>query len=132
MPKRKDTYLGELDELPPFKCWLIARHPNRMPITQEELAQRTGWDRKKVERFCGLTTWGEVTVRDADLFRQACGITRSNLRYHRWYLKRTQDLTRTVTGLTPARKRPVSAQRRLVRLLTASASAASGADARAA
>jgi len=97
---------------------MIARKPGRVPITQAEIASITGWGEKKVETMCGLKTWADVTVSDADKFRAACGIDRANQRRHKAYLRRTLDLGQTVTGLAAARKRPGIAQKRLIRLMT--------------
>lgn len=118
MAKKPDTYLEEMEEIPPYMCWVLARHPNRNPITQAEIVQRTGWDAKKVERFCGLKSWRGVKIEDVDSFRSACGVTRTNARRHRAYLKRTLDPNTTVNGLTHMRKRPMPAQTRIIRLVT--------------
>lgn len=120
MPARKQqpTYLKQLDEIPPFKCWMLARKGAGIPITQEEIIRKTGWSKNKVERMCGLATWGDVTVADADRFREACGITRSNERRHRYYLKRTLDLAVTTCGLAHFRKHPKVASNRIIKIAT--------------
>lgn len=122
MPARKqqDTYLKQLDELPPYKCWMLARKPRGQPISQAEIQSKTGWSANKVERLCGLKTWADVTVADADTFRKACGITRENERRHRFYLKRTLDLRVTTCGLSHFRKHPKSASKRLIGLAVSS------------
>jgi len=118
MPARKqaDTYLKQLDELPPFKCWMLARKGGGKPITQIEIARTTKWTLAKVEKMCGLKTWAEVTVEDADAFRLACGVSRSSERRHRYYLKRTLDLRVTASGLSHFRKHPAVASQKLIRL----------------
>lgn len=120
MPARKQqpTYLLQLDELPPYKCWMLARRRGGIPITQQEIRRATGWNKKKVEKMCGLKTWAEVPVMEADQFRAACGVNRANERRHRYYLSRTLDLTVTACGLSHCRKRPVVANKRLIRIAT--------------
>ena len=109
------TYLEELNRLPPFVCWMVARR-GRHPITQKEISRQTGWSLWKVEKFCGLTSWSGVTISDADLFRSACGIDRKNEYLHQKYLRRAMDRHRTAYGLVAARRRPASARQRFVRL----------------
>lgn len=111
-----ETYLKQLDELPPFKCWVLARKKGGQPITQTEISKKTGWTLSKVEKFCGMKSWAKATVEDADKFRQACGVTRSSERRHKYYLKRTLDLSRTVSGLAHFRKHPGVASKKLVRI----------------
>lgn len=113
---RPQTFLEELDQMPPYMCWVLARKPKRKPITQREIISATGWDKKKVTKFCGLKSWRGVTVEDADAFRSACGITRENERRHRAYLKRSLDPSRTLDGLSHVRKRPGKSQERLINI----------------
>lgn len=96
---------------------MLARKGGGQPITQEELRQKTGWGKKKVEAMCGLLTWASVAVGDADKFREACGVTRANERRHRHYLKRTLNLSCTTKGLAHFRKHPRHATTRLLGLL---------------
>lgn len=95
---------------------MLARKKNGSPITQLEIKKETGWTLSKVEKFCGLKSWATVSVEDVDAFRVACGVTRASERRHRYYLKRTLDLSRTTSGLSHFRKHPGVASRKLVRL----------------
>lgn len=86
----KSTYLEELDALPPCICWLLCRKPRRgagIPVTKKTLASNLGWTVARVSRVCRLWTWATITVKDADAFRLACGISRENERRQRYYLK---------------------------------------------
>ncbi len=108
--KKPATFLAEVDfPLTPLTCFVIARK-GRQPISQEELALRTGWSMAKVQKFCRLKTWRRVTVEDLDKWRLACGIPRSQERRHRWFLKTSLALDRTPNGLQAFRKRPANAQ----------------------
>jgi len=96
---------------------MLARHPNHQPITQIELVGRTLWPMKKVQRFCGLGTWRNVPVVDADTWRIACNITRATERRAYAYLKRTLNLNTVTTSFIHFRKRPAVATARMLKII---------------
>jgi hypothetical protein len=81
------SILDYLDRIPPFMCRLIARKDGGIPMTTQEIVERSGLNVKTVNRLSKSRTFAEVTVRAADAFRVACGITPRNhaeqLRYIR-------------------------------------------------
>jgi hypothetical protein len=106
MPARHtpNTYLEQMQEIPPYLCASLARK-GRRAITQQELSEATGWSLSKVSTFCNLESFADVTVADADRFRIACGITRAGERRARFFLRRSLDITKTTNGFNHLRKR---------------------------
>lgn len=62
------------DRLSPITCRLLARKQGQKPLTTDEIAERSGLDRKTVNRVSKLKSWAKY-LRLVDSFRAACGVT---------------------------------------------------------
>ena len=89
--KLKDTLVEYLDQLSPKLTRLLARDmkKKRQPLTNLQIANRSGIHPKRVAQISMLDSWASLTVSEIDKFRAACGVTPRNVRWHRAYVKRT-------------------------------------------
>lgn len=110
------SLLAMLDRLPPNICRLVARD-HRRPLTNHQLAERSGLSIKKIVHISRQKSWTNVPVGQVDQFRTACGVTMQNLAAQLYYLRRTFDETATIKPLAHLDKLPSKKQRRLLRLL---------------
>jgi hypothetical protein len=94
-------YLSQLDTLPPRICFAVSRS-GRRAMTQQDIAEKTGWSLKKVAKIARLDSWATVTVADADTFRRATGCDRKQERRQKFFLRRS--LTQNLNGLNHIRK----------------------------
>jgi len=99
---RYNSILEMLDRLPPNKCRLMARDlkHRRRPLTNKEIAIRSGLSVELVAAISKLKSWANVRVETADQFRAGCGITPGNESRHVWYWKRTFDPSKTLVPLS--------------------------------
>lgn len=74
-------------KLPPCICRFLAKSDDLL-MTDQELMERTGWDRRKVKRVYRRVTWNNITVGDMDRFLYACRLKPENQRRYIWQLKR--------------------------------------------
>ena len=92
MPSRPtpETYLAQLDELPPHIVTSLATI-DRRAMTHAQIAERLGWSVKKVSKFANLRTWRGISIEDIDAYRAACGVSRAYERRARFYVRRTMS-----------------------------------------
>lgn len=116
MRRAYTSLLAGLDRLPPNICRLIARD-RRRPLTNDELAARSGLPVKRVVFIAKLKSWARVPVGQVDAFRSACGITPQNQSRHLFYLQRTFNDRVTIRALAHLDKLPARKAKRLLKLL---------------
>lgn len=80
------TLLSKLDRLPPAVVRILAKHNGRL-MTDAQLMAKTGWGLRRVRTVAGKGSWASVTVKDADTFLRACGLSWSAQRKQRWLLQ---------------------------------------------
>lgn len=111
------TYLQQIDRLPPRVCRLLARRKggggtNRLPLTARDIAQASGLSVERVARISRLKSFASVPIAEADAFRRGCGITRENERRHVYYLRRTRLWSKKplahLDNMTPKQKRQLA------------------------
>lgn len=69
------TLLAKLQSLPPYKVRLHARHKHkRVPMTNDEIAERSGLSPETVRRLSHLESWNTVAVETLLRFCAACGV----------------------------------------------------------
>jgi hypothetical protein len=114
---RYNSYLDQLDRLPPNICRLIAREGRRQPLDNAALAARSGLTIERIAYISKLRSWASVTVGEMDAFRTACGISPTNQSRHYWYVRRTFDQHLTIKPLAHLDKLPRRKQQRLTKLV---------------
>lgn len=78
---------------PPIVCRLLARQGRRgyaIPLTDRQIAQRSGLAVSDVKALSWKTTWNDVTVSTMFSFSKACGVdfsSRDNMNLHTKYIK---------------------------------------------
>lgn len=82
------SMLEYANRLPPYVCRMIARRAGRgqQPLSTDEIAERSGLDRKTVLRIAKCKTWAKL-FRVVDAFRSACGVTPATERKRVEYVK---------------------------------------------
>lgn len=111
------TLLEKLNRLPPCICRIFAKKNGRL-MSDDELIQATGWNRKHLRKVYQSNTWAKVRVEDVDKFLTACGLRWSTqqrqhdaLRYHQKHLTNMRHLRMTPLGFQ------LAAHKRLIKRL---------------
>lgn len=116
------SLLDKLDRLPPILCRLLAKENGKL-MSDVRLSKLTGWGLSKLRRVYRQTTWGNVTVEDADVFLTACGCSWSSQRRQLWHLSRPRSQFLAMRHLKAASVQEAAMisrhQRRMVALLQA-------------
>lgn len=56
-------------------------------MSDQELAELTGWGERKLSRVYNSASWDDITGRDMDTFLTACGLSPFSLRRQRWLIR---------------------------------------------
>lgn len=96
-----------LNQIPPTFALICGLRAH----TEADLAGRAGWSMQKFSWVSRQKSFDLLTVKEADTFLSACGITPSNAWQHAWFLRRT--LTKSARPLRHLRRMPTKEQERL-------------------
>lgn len=87
-----NSFLQEINQLPPLLCVLCARERGRkrIPIPIKKIAQLASMTQQRAVWIYGQEWWDDVPVAEVDRFMRACGVTKTNLKAQLRYLRRTR------------------------------------------
>jgi transcriptional regulator with XRE-family HTH domain len=83
--------LQRMNRFPPFQCRLVARIGKGRtvrPLTNQDIAERSGLSVATVSNLSRLKLWDTVPVATAMAFAEACGVDFLRLAAQRNYLRR--------------------------------------------
>lgn len=102
MPTYKPTLLQQLDALPPFTCYALARNSSkrRDRMRLDELAKTAGMSERTFIRIARKFSWAGVKVGDADAFARACGVDLLRQMKTRNYLRHSLGYKRPLAHLS--------------------------------
>lgn len=69
----KDLF-DRLKQFPPVLCRLLAKHNRSKPMTNSQIAERSGLSEMEVLTLSRSTSWDGVNVETMRLFTDACGL----------------------------------------------------------
>lgn len=85
------TYLELSRKYPPILCRLLAtvrkRGDLRLPLTEPEIAQRSGLTLLEVHLMTRETSWNEIPFGKMEQFQQGCNVIFSDWRNMDWHKK---------------------------------------------
>lgn len=67
-----------IDKYPPVLCRLLARLPKGRPLTDAEIAEKSGLSQAQVEAYSRQTDWTGIDLPNARSFMLGCGTDLSN------------------------------------------------------
>ena len=68
------TLLQQLDECPPFLCYIAAHRGKPVRPSREELARAARMSPRTFSRIVNKTSWANITVEDAQALSLACNV----------------------------------------------------------
>lgn len=107
MPTFAQSLLTQLDAIPPFATYALARDPNkrRQRPSLAALAKSAGMPQRTFVRIARKLSWERVKAGDIDNFCRACGVDLLRQMGERNYLRHTLAYKRPFAHLSPQQYR---------------------------
>lgn len=74
MKHKSETFWTRVNRFSPILCRLLARHPYGPPLTEAEIAQRSGLAPYQILTLSALPSWHGVDLFTMKRFTEACGL----------------------------------------------------------
>lgn len=100
MPNYHRTLLEQLNSLPPFAVFSLARSTHGKRPRLEDLAKASGIPERTFVRIARRFTWNNVKAAHIDAFCRACGVDILRQRSQRHFLRITLGYKRPMTHLS--------------------------------
>ena len=87
------SLMAKLNKFPPFLCRFVARDKSgQRPLSNQDIAKRSGLNEQAVCKICRLKTWNDLTLDTIERFSSACGVNLLHPRRHLDFLKRRSQI----------------------------------------